>query len=93
MFWEKEKALVLSDLHIGKAAHFRKNGIALSNQVFESDLQRLSILIEHFKPEKLVVVGDLLHAGDNSEVNQFCAWNMLLPKNRTTFLEDLRYNY
>ena len=74
MFWEKEKALVLSDLHIGKAAHFRKNGIALSNQVFESDLQRLSILIEHFKPEKLVVVGDLLHAGDNSEVNQFCTW-------------------
>lgn len=74
LFWKKEKALVLSDLHIGKTAHFRKNGIALSNQIFESDLQRLSVLIEYFQPEKFIVVGDLLHAGDNSDVDKFCEW-------------------
>lgn len=74
LFWKKEKALILSDLHIGKTAHFRKNGIALSDQIFENDLQRLSVLIEYFQPEKFIVVGDLLHAGDNSDVDKFCAW-------------------
>ncbi|WP_312089553.1 ligase-associated DNA damage response endonuclease PdeM [Chryseobacterium sp.] len=79
LFWEKEKALILSDLHIGKTAHFRKNGIAISNQIFENDLQRLSILIEYFQPEKFIVVGDLLHAGDNSEVDEFCSWKNQYP--------------
>jgi len=74
LFWKKEKALILSDLHIGKTAHFRKNGIALANQMMKNDLERLSILIEYFKPEKFIVVGDLLHAGDNSEVSEFCLW-------------------
>lgn len=74
LFWKKEKALILSDLHIGKTAHFRKNGIALSNHIFESDLKKLSVLIEYFQPEKIIVVGDLLHAGDNSDVDKFCEW-------------------
>lgn len=74
LFWEEQKALILSDLHIGKTAHFRKNGIALANQIMKNDLERLSILIEYFKPEKFIVVGDLLHAGDNSDVDEFCEW-------------------
>lgn len=74
LFWEEQKALILSDLHIGKTAHFRKNGIALANQIMKNDLERLSILIEFFKPEKFFVVGDLLHAGDNSDVDEFCTW-------------------
>ncbi|SDR10778.1 putative phosphoesterase [Chryseobacterium soldanellicola] len=74
VFWEKEKALILSDLHIGKTAHFRKNGIALANHIMKNDLERLSILIEYFKPEKFIVVGDLLHAGNNSDVDEFCHW-------------------
>lgn len=74
VFWEKEKALILSDLHIGKTAHFRKNGIALANHIMKSDLERLSVLIEYFQPEKFIVVGDLLHAGNNSDVDEFCQW-------------------
>lgn len=82
LFWEEQKALILSDLHIGKTAHFRKNGIALANQIMKNDLERLSILIEYFKPEKFIVVGDLLHAGDNSDVDEFCSW-----RNRYSDLE------
>lgn len=78
-FWKKEKALILSDLHIGKTAHFRKNGIALANHIMKSDLERLSVLIEYFQPEKFIVVGDLLHAGDNSDVDEFCNWRNQYP--------------
>ncbi|MCS4302550.1 ligase-associated DNA damage response endonuclease PdeM [Chryseobacterium sp. BIGb0232] len=79
VFWKKEKALILSDLHIGKTAHFRKNGIAVANHIMKSDLQRLSALIEYFQPEKFIVVGDLLHAGDNSDVDEFCQWRNQYP--------------
>lgn len=78
-FWKKEKALILSDLHIGKTAHFRKNGIAVANHIMKSDLERLSVLIEYFHPEKFIVVGDLLHAGDNSDVDEFCSWRNQYP--------------
>lgn len=79
VFLEKGKALLLSDLHIGKTAHFRKNGIALANHIMKSDLERLAALIEYFQPEKLIVVGDLLHAGDNSDVYEFCQWRNQYP--------------
>ncbi|CAD7814962.1 hypothetical protein CHRY9390_02893 [Chryseobacterium aquaeductus] len=74
LFWKKEKALIFSDLHIGKTAHFRKNGIALANHIMKNDLERLSVLIEYFQPEKFIIVGDLLHAGNNSDVDDFCDW-------------------
>lgn len=79
LFLKKEKALILSDLHVGKTAHFRKNGIALANHIMKSDLERLSALIEYFQPEKFIVVGDLLHAGDNSDVDEFCKWRNQYP--------------
>ncbi len=74
MFWPKKKALVFSDLHLGKTAHFRKNGIALPSSLILEDLKRLSRLILHYQAEKLMVVGDFLHAGKNSEFEIFKDW-------------------
>ena len=48
IYWEEEKALVVSDLHIGKTGHFRKAGIAVPQSVFKEDLQRLVSLIQYF---------------------------------------------
>jgi DNA ligase-associated metallophosphoesterase len=87
LFWKKEKALILSDLHIGKTAHFRKNGIALANHVMKSDLERLSVLIAYFQPEKFIVVGDLLHAGNNSDVEEFCEWRNQYPELKFYLIE------
>ncbi len=74
LFWETEKALVLSDLHVGKAATFRKHGIPISKKVLEDDLDRLQQLMEHFEAEKLIIVGDLFHAEYNSEIHYFRDW-------------------
>jgi DNA ligase-associated metallophosphoesterase len=79
LYWKKEKALILSDLHIGKTAHFRKNGIAIANHVMKNDLERLSVLLAYFEVEKFIVVGDLLHAGNNSDVDEFCRWRNQYP--------------
>ncbi len=74
IFWESQKTIILSDLHIGKAAHFRKSGIAISSEILVDDLKNLEHLIHHFKAEKVIIVGDLFHAGYNSDLDLFKNW-------------------
>lgn len=74
LFWEEEKALIVSDLHFGKTGHFRKAGIAVPQNVYKEDLQRLVSLLNHFRPEKLIVVGDFFHSDANTELDWFKRW-------------------
>lgn len=71
LYWERQKLLVLSDLHLGKAAHFRKNGIAMPGGIGIDDLKRLEELILFFEARHVLIVGDLVHAGANNEVALF----------------------
>ncbi len=74
IFWEEKKALILSDLHLGKTGHFRKSGIAVPQNVYKEDLQRLFSLIQFFKPAELIIVGDLFHSRENKELDLFKKW-------------------
>lgn len=73
LYWAQQETLILSDVHLGKAAHFRKNGIAMPTQVSLADLARLEDLLQHYKPTQVLIVGDLIHAGANLEVSLFGA--------------------
>jgi len=83
LFWKEKALLVLSDLHLGKASHFRKNGIALPTEIATKDLQRLEKLIAYYNAKKILIVGDLIHAGNNKEVSDF--------KNFTTRFDDVDF--
>lgn len=74
IFWEEEKALILSDLHLGKSGHFRKSGIGVPQNIFKEDLQRLFAQIQFFKPAQLLIVGDLFHSHANKEMDMFLKW-------------------
>lgn len=74
IFWEEEKALILSDLHFGKTGHFRKNGIAVPQTIFKEDIQRLTALVQYFKATQLIIVGDLFHSHANKEMDMFVRW-------------------
>jgi uncharacterized protein len=74
VFWEEEKALIVSDLHFGKTGHFRKAGIAVPQAVYKEDLQRLVHLLQYFQPKQLIVVGDLFHSHQNKELELFQRW-------------------
>jgi uncharacterized protein len=80
IFWEQEKALILSDLHLGKSGHFRKAGIAIPQTVLQEDLFRLLDQIQTFKPTKLFIVGDLFHSHANKEHNLFLKWRNDIPQ-------------
>lgn len=73
LYWSAEKVLIISDLHLGKAAHFRKNGIAIPSQVSEKDLLRLHQLLDYYQPSSLVIVGDFVHNAANKEMLYFTA--------------------
>lgn len=83
IFWEAEKTLILSDLHVGKSAHFRKHGIPVSSEILTDDLKNLEDLIHHFQPEKVMIVGDLFHAGYNSDLELFKDWRQQFNQNFT----------
>jgi DNA ligase-associated metallophosphoesterase len=74
VFWEEQKALIVSDLHFGKTGHFRKSGIAVPQSVYKEDLQRLVSLLHYFNPKKLIVVGDFFHSHANVELDWFQKW-------------------
>jgi uncharacterized protein len=63
-------ALILSDVHLGKGAHFRRNGLPVPDGAFQDDLQRLSSLVTNTGCD-VYVVGDLVHATHNEEWERF----------------------
>ncbi len=79
LFWENEKALILSDLHLGKAGHFRKSGIGIPQTVMLEDMQRLIAEIQLYQPASLIVIGDLFHSKANKENDFFLKWRNDLP--------------
>jgi len=68
MYWQAQNALIFSDLHSGKSAHFRKHGMAIPSYLHYSDLERLQFLIQHYQPKQIIILGDLVHAASNKEV-------------------------
>ena len=74
LFWRAQKAIIISDLHIGKTAYFRKNGIPIPSDILEKDLERLDDLVENFVADQLIIVGDFLHAGKNKDFEIFENW-------------------
>ena len=62
IFWEKENTLFLADPHFGKAAAFRKVGIPIPETTSEDDLQKLSIIVEKTGTERIIFLGDFIHA-------------------------------
>jgi len=68
IYWQSQNALIFSDLHSGKSAHFRKHGMAIPSYLHYSDLERLQFLIQHYQPKQIIIVGDLIHSTINKEV-------------------------
>ncbi len=98
IFWEEEKALILSDLHFGKTGHFRKEGIGVPQNIFKEDLQKLFTQIQFFKPKTLLIAGDMFHSHANKEIDLFLKWrndisstDILLIKGNHDILSDKFY--
>lgn len=77
VWWPARGALLVADLHLGKPASFRDAGAPVPEAVTRRDLDRLSALIDALHPERLVVLGDLVHdrcAWRDTTMRQLAAW-------------------
>ena len=74
LYWREKNWLLISDLHLGKAAHFRKAGIPLPEGDDRETLDRLTRLVDHFAPARLYILGDLFHSGLNRSWDGFETW-------------------
>lgn len=74
VFWPKKSMLLISDLHLGKVAHFRKNGLPVPSKAGQINFEKMDLLIQKYKPRRVVFLGDLFHSDLNSEWLSFKAF-------------------
>jgi len=77
-FLPQSETLLLADLHLGKAAHFRKNSLPLPQQAHTRDYDNLQRVLDTFRPKTVVFLGDLFHSAYNRAWEEaarfFCAF-------------------
>ncbi len=62
VFWPRRSTLFVADMHFGKASAFRAAGLAVPEGALADDLKRLSRAIERTGAERVIILGDALHA-------------------------------
>lgn len=79
IYLPKEHLLAISDLHLGKAAHFRKAGLQIPSTLAHSDLNRLTDLLSQYQPKTLLINGDMFHHDLNTDIDDFAKWKQQYP--------------
>lgn len=72
MYWVEAQALLIADLHLGKAGHFRRSGIPVPLGVADANLDKLTSVIWDFQPKRVLFLGDLFHSEFNRQWMEFC---------------------
>lgn len=62
VFLEEHRVLLVADLHLGKAASFRRWGVPVPPGTTDEMLQRLDRLVSALQPRRIVFLGDFLHS-------------------------------
>ena len=62
LFWRAESMLVIADIHFGKAASFRAQGIPVPRGTTTENLDMLTMLLAASGAENVLFLGDFLHA-------------------------------
>ncbi|WP_437921348.1 ligase-associated DNA damage response endonuclease PdeM [Sphingobacterium sp. LRF_L2] len=61
------RMLIVSDWHVGKLGHFRKEGLFVPQMHLQEDFSRLDLLINELSVLQVVFLGDLFHSDWNYE--------------------------
>lgn len=64
LWWPLARTLFVADVHLGKAATFRARGLPVPTGTTRDNLERLSAVLARTGADRLVVLGDFLHAAE-----------------------------
>ncbi len=84
VYLERERCLLLADLHLGKGDAFRRAGIALPRGGTALDLQRISDLIARVGATQVIVLGDLIHGPLPADAHWRAQWRGFLEQHADT---------
>lgn len=90
LFWQKEQALIVSDLHLEKGSSFLKYGLFLPPYDTVETLKKLKRDIDFVKPKTLIFLGDIFH--DKTALNRIqdtdlTAFDVLLETHNVIWVE------
>lgn len=96
-YWEEQDMLLLADVHLGKAGHFRKAGMPIPQTGILKDYEHLDILCETYNPGTICFLGDLFHSSINKEFDLFAEWScaatsrLVLVSGNHDIIADVHY--
>jgi len=93
VWWPQSRTLFIADLHIGKAATYRALGQPVPAGTTQENLDRLSALIETFSPQKIVFLGDFLHAAAARTAGVMAALNLWREQHAAIGMTLVRGNH
>ncbi len=64
LWWDKHRALIVSDLHFEKGSSFARRGIFLPPYDTRATLQRLAQVVLRYQPSLVIALGDSFHDGE-----------------------------
>jgi len=67
LFWDDERLLVVSDLHLEKGSSFATRGILLPPYDTAATLARLAVVVSRYDPKVVIALGDSFHDADAHE--------------------------
>lgn len=87
--WRRRRTVIVADTHFGKSSFFGRHGIAVPEGSDAADRARLCALIAASEAQRLIVLGDFLHAplaADSREALDIDAWARALAPVRITVI-------
>jgi DNA ligase-associated metallophosphoesterase len=82
VYWSEGRTLLVADAHFGKAATFRAHGIPVPHGTTADNLTRLDALVARWPVDRIVFLGDFLHAKEANArhtVDAIAAWRARHP--------------
>ena len=80
LYLPDESALLVSDVHLGKAETFQSLGIPIASQMNEANLDRLRQIHAQVNPQKLFILGDLFHSKKSLVPEVLRGWEAFLKE-------------
>lgn len=75
--WPRLKTIIIADTHFGKSSYFARQGFAVPAGTDDADRTKLNRLVRDCAAERLIILGDFLHApidAESREAHDLTAW-------------------
>lgn len=89
IYYPEYRALLIADVHFGKAAAYRKLGQPVPHGTTRSNLERLDRLLAAYTCDWLIFLGDFLHAPEShaaTTLDALSQWRTARPNLRITLI-------